>query len=90
MLQEGPSLRYLAAYADIYAGEDFLLAGAPWQGAFNGMELLGNREAAPGILAALGFDRGSFRCPGSEIPACMFLPLWENAEEPGYLGLVFD
>lgn len=90
VLQEGPSLAYLAAYADFYAGEDFLLAGAPWQGSFNGMELLGNREAAPGILAALGFRHGSFRCPGSEIPACMFLPLSENAEKPGYLGLVFD
>lgn len=90
VIQEGVSLDYLAAYAGLYTGEDFLLAGAPWQGEFNGMELLGNREAAPGILAALGYEKGSFRCPGEEIPACMFLPLSEHAEEPGYLGLVFD
>lgn len=90
VLQEGVSLQYLAAYSEFYAGEDFLLTGAFYDGAFNGMELLGNREAAPGILASLGFESGSFRCPGQDIPFGMFLPLAENAAEPGYLGLVFD
>ena len=59
-------------------------------GSFTGMELLGNRKAAPGILAARGYENGSFRCPGHEIPFGMFLPLAENAADPGYLGLVFD
>lgn len=90
VVQEGVSLSYLAAYGQLYAGEDFVLAGAAYQGSFNGMELLGNRDAAPGILAALGFENGSFRCPGAEIPFAMFLPLAEDAAEPGYLGLVFD
>jgi len=90
ILQEGVSLTYLESYADLYAGEDFLLAGAFYDGSFTGMELLGNRNAAPGILGALGYDSGSFRCPGREIPFGMFLPLAENAAEPGYLGLVFD
>lgn len=90
VLQEGVSLEYLASYASLYAGEDFLLAGAPYDGSFNGIELLGNRDAAPGILAALGCESGSFRCPGCDIPFGMFLPLSENAEAPGYLGLVFD
>ena len=90
VLQEGVSLDYLAAYADLYAGEDFLLAGSFYEGSFIGMELLGNREAAPGILAALGHKTGTFRCPGMDIPFGMFLPLKEDAKEPGYLGLVFD
>lgn len=90
VIQEGVSLDYLAAYAEFYTGEDFLLAGAPYDGGFSGMELLGNRDTAPGILAALGFEHGSFRCPGHDIPFGMFLPLTENAAEPGYLGLVFD
>lgn len=90
VLQEGVSMDYLAAYAGLYAGEDFLLAGSFYEGSFIGMELLGNREAAPGILAALGYETGSFRCPGREIPFGMFLPLREDAQEPGYLGLVFD
>lgn len=90
VIQEGASLAYLASYANLYAGPDFLLAGAPYHREFNGIELLGNREAAPGILGALGFERGSFRCPGSEIPFAMYLPLAEDAAVPGYLGLAFD
>lgn len=90
VLQEGVSLQYLAAYSEFYAGEDFLLTGAFYDGAFTGMELLGNREAAGGILAALGCKSGSFRCPGKDIPFAMFLPLAEHAAEPGYLGLAFD
>lgn len=90
VIQEGVSLEYLASYAELYAGEDFLLAGTPYDGTFNGIELLGNREAAPGILKTLGYGSGSFRCPGHDIPFGMFLPLAENAEEPGYLGIAFD
>jgi len=90
VLQEGASLDYLAAYGQLYTGEGFLLATAEDKDGLTGMELLGNREAAPGILGALGCKSGSFRCPGGEIPFGMFLPLAENAAEPGYLGLVFD
>ena len=90
LIQEGTSLTYLHSYATLYAGADFLLAGAVIDGAFVGMELLGSRDAAPGILGALGVETGSFRCPGSDIPFGMFLPLTEDAKEPAYLGLVFD
>lgn len=90
VLQEGVSITYLSSYSDFYTGEGFLLTGAPYAGSFHCMELLGDRKAAPGILAALGFGSGSFRCPGGEIPFAMMLPLSENAPEPGYLGLVFD
>ena len=90
VLQEGVSLSYLAAYARFWAGEAFLLAGMVEDGAVVGVELLGDRSAAPGILGALGCTHGSFRCPGAEMPFGMFLPLSAAAEEPGYLGLVFD
>ena len=90
VLQEGVSLTYLAAYAELYAGEDFLLAGIREDDCFFGLELLGSREAAPGILSALGCQEGRFRCPGPELHFGMFLPLTEGAKEPGYLGLVFD
>ena len=90
VLQEGVSLTYLAAYSGLYAGEDFLLAGAFYDGAFHGTELLGSRAAAGGILAALGHATGTFRSPGKEIPFAMFLPLREAAESPDYLGLAFD
>ena len=90
VLQEGAGLSFLAACCDLYAGSDFLLAGAAYDGRFHGTELLGNREAAPGILAALGHETGSFRCSGEDIPFGMFLPLVSHAEAPGYLGLAFD
>lgn len=90
VIQEGDSIAYLASYSDFYAGADFLLAGTPQGAQFHGIELLGNRDAAPGILAALGCEAGSFRCPGGEIPFAMFLPLADTVEVPGYLGLAFD
>lgn len=90
VFQEGVSLDYLASYAQLYAGEDFLLAGIREEDTFWGLELLGNRQAAPGILGTLNCENGSFRCPGREIPFGMFLALTEDAKEPGYLGLVFD
>ena len=90
VLQEGVSIDYLASYAQFFAGADFVLAGLKEGTGFLGIELLGNRSAAPGILATLDCQHGSFRCPGGEIPFAMFLPLREDAKEPGYLGLVFD
>lgn len=90
LVQEGPCLDYLAAYAQFYAGEDFLLCAAPQKDSLNGIELLGDPGAAPGILAALGYAEGSFRIPGEEIPLVMFLPLREDAKAPSYCGLVFD
>lgn len=90
VIQEGVSLDYLASYASFYTGEDFLLAGSIADGRFIGAELLGNPNAASGILGALGCQSGSFRCPGKDIPFGMFLSLKEQASPPEYLGLVFD
>ena len=90
VVQESVSIDYLASYAELYEGADFLLAGSFYEGSFLGMELLGNRDAAPGILAALGHEAGSFRCPGGEIPFGMFLPLREHVREPSYFGFSFD
>ncbi len=90
VIQEGRNLRYLETFARFYAGEDFLLAGAPEEEGFRGMELLGNGEAAPGILAALSYGAGTFRMPGEDIPFAMFRPLKEDAGKPVYFGLAFD
>lgn len=90
VIQEGENLDYLRTYARFYAGEDFVLAAAPGKHLLNGIELLGNRDAAPGILTALGYAEGSFRTPGRDIPFAMFHPLTEPVTAPGYLGLVFD
>ena len=90
VIQEGVSLEYLAGFAGLYAGEGFLLAAVPEGGARRGIELLGNVNAAPGILAALGYGRGTFRTPGEDIPFAMFRPLEQDAQPPAYFGLAFD
>ncbi len=86
--QTGEHLRFLGRYAKFAAGEDFLLAYSRGPEGFMGLELLGNAQAAPGILAALGEARGRFRCPGQE-PFAMYRPL-NGAPAPAYFGLALD
>ena len=90
LLQEGESLAFLETYANFYAGEDFLLAAYREDSFLWAMELLGNREAAPGILKALDCVRGKFHTPGADLPFAMVLPLKEDAPVPSYLGHAFD
>ena len=89
VVQEGAHLRFLQTYAQLYAGEDFLLAAVREGDQLHGLELLGNADRAAGITAALGCQGGSFRTPGREEFA-MFCPLCPDAIAPAYFGLVFD
>ena len=90
VVQEGENLPFLARQAQFYAGGDFLLTAWQEDGCLTAMELLGNSEAAPGILRALGADSGRFRCPGQDIPFAMIHPLQSDAVIPRYLGFAFD
>lgn len=90
VLQEGLQLPFLAAQARLFAGEDFLLAAYPEGDTLHGMELLGNPEAAPGILRALGCAAGKFQIPGTQKPFAMIHKLTEHAATPTYLGFSFD
>jgi len=90
VLQEGIQLPFLAAQAQLFAGEDFLLAAYLDGERLHGMELLGNPEAAPGILRALGCETGTFQIPGAEKPFAMLHKLSENAVTPNYFGFSFD
>ncbi len=90
VIQEGENLAFLATMAELYAGQDFLLAARKEGDALLGLELLGDAAAAPGILRALGCSRGSFRTPG-ESPFAMYRPLGESTlPAPSYFGLAFD
>ena len=86
VVQEGENLRFLSSYAKFYDGTDFLAAVSGEQI----MELLGNRNAAAGILGALGLASGNVRMPGTEVPYAMFLPLKAHVPQPGYFGFAFD
>ena len=90
VLQEGNNLNFLAAQAQLFAGKDFLLAAYLDGDTLHGMELLGNLEAAPGILRALGCEQGKFQIPGTENAFAMIHKLSENAVIPTYFGFSFD
>lgn len=88
VLQEGDNLNFLQTLADFYAGEDFLATvyrGEPCIVP----ELLGNADAAPGILAALHKGKGRFRTPGDQKPFAMYHAL-SDLPAPDYFGLAFD
>ena len=80
----------LARDAELLAGEDFLLAARQQDDTLFAAELLGNREAAPGILAALSCREGTFRMPGCTKDFAMFLPLIPGTQAPAYFGLALD
>lgn len=88
VIQEGESLAFLESYAELYAGEDFILAAYREKDTLFGLELLGNGEKAAHVLEALGAKQGSFRMPGTEHFA-MWLPL-KPVQKPSYFGLAFD
>ncbi len=90
VIQEGAGLSFLADQLQFYAGDDFLLAAYGEKDMLSGVELLGNPNAAGGILNALGFSRGDFRLPGRERPFAMFHPLSTDIRTPDYFGFAFD
>lgn len=89
-VQEGENLRFLAAQALLLAGENWLCAAYSDGKNLRCGELLGNTAAAPGIVRAMGFDEGHFRCPGEEQPFAMGFPLTPDCRFPNYLGYAFD
>lgn len=90
VVQEEENLAFLQEQAQFYAGDDFLLTAWEDKGILHGLELLGNRDAAPGIVGALGCREGSFRMPGNTRPFAMFLPFCADGTAPSYFGFAFD
>ena len=87
VLQEGAATALLADQFGLFGGEDFLLAAWIEEGVLHAEELLGNADAAPGILNALGVEEGIFRMPGEEMDFAMYRPFTENCPKPGYFGI---
>ena len=90
VVQEGSGLDFLAEQMQFYAGDGFLFAAYGEKGVLSVPELLGDHTAAPGILKALNYERGNFRCPGGNSPFAMFHPLTDSAITPSYFGFAFD
>lgn len=90
VLQEGESMKLLAAQCRFYAGQNFLLAARMEDDVLMGVELLGDPQNAPGIVGTLGCREGRFRTRGNTRDFAMFCPLAPDAEAPTYFGLAFD
>ncbi len=91
VVQENKNLDFLQTQVAFYAGSNFLLAAHGKADTLYGVELLGDRTAAPGILHDLGYAKGIFRTPGGDIPFAMYHPLGDSKlPPPSYFGLAFD
>ena len=97
VVQENRGVEFLATYASFYKGRDFLLAAYKADEKLHGIELLGNIDAAPAILRALGCEKGFFRVPPREsermaktCPFAMYFSLDKTTPSPEYFGIAFD
>ena len=87
VIQEAINLDFLSSWASFYEGEDVLLATIWEDGKLMVLELLGDVEKAPGVVASLGAETGLFRAPG-DTPFAMYKAL--NAKTaPKYFGFCF-
>lgn len=91
VIQEKENLAFLQTQAELYIGQNFLLAARSEGDTLIGMELLGDPQTAPGILQTLGYARGTFRTRGNETDFAMYRPLGSSTlPAPTYFGLAFD
>lgn len=84
VLQEGECLALLDALAEFYQGNDYLLTVSDNMI----LEFLGNPEALPGAVAALGMQQITVRADGSNHFA-MYRPLTKTVF-PTYFAFAFD
>ena len=90
VLQEGEILHFLASQYHFWTGTDWLATGQIYDGKLVCQEFLGNRDAAGGLVKALGANAGTFRVEGNTIPFAYFLPLGSDCERPAYFALALD
>ena len=90
VIQEGQTLRFLQTQGGFYRTENGVLACAPYQDRLVITEFLGDTSVAPGVLGALGYDRGTVRTPGGDMPFAMYHPLTDHTHRPAYFGLALD
>ena len=92
VVQGREALEFLETQAKLYAGDNYLLAvqHTLWDTVVV-PEYLGDPQSAPGVLAALGHPKASFRTPGSGEALVMFRPLTEMPiQPPTYFAFPFD
>ncbi|MBO5939076.1 MAG: GNAT family N-acetyltransferase [Clostridia bacterium] len=91
VIQEKENMTYLAAQAELYRGEQILLAARKENETLVGIELLGDMNVAPKIVKALGAKKGTFRTVGNDRKLSMIYQLNEQTTPTvTYFGIPFD
>ncbi len=84
------TLPFLTSLLTFYEGEGWLLAAAVEDGCLAGKEFLGDPARLPGILRALGLEKGVFRTPGTARDFAMFLSFEGNENTPTHFAFALD
>ena len=90
VVQEGENLRFLEGIARFYRGEECLLCAVKDGDKLTVPEILGNAAAAPGIVATLDCEYGTFTAPGEEEPFAMGIAFAPDFQKPRYFAFAFD
>lgn len=90
IVQEGENLRFLDTQALFFVGNSWIAAITMEGRKLRCHELLGDPEAAYGIVSVLGCEEGFFRIPGPDRPFAQYMPLTPDCVRPSYFGLAFD
>lgn len=89
VIQEGENLRLLSGYSRFYGGDGWCAVVSDGENSVV-TELLGDANAAPGLLAALEIREAVVRSPGENRPFAMARALREPVPEDVYFGFAFD
>lgn len=84
------TLPFLSSLLNFYEGGGWLLAAAVEEGCLAGKEFLGDPARLPGILRALGMEKGVFRTPGTEQDFAMFHDFEGSENAPAYFAFALD
>ena len=89
-LRQGSPFPELTENFRFYRGDGILLAATVREKKLLAAEYLGPEEAVPGILTALGCEKGTLRHPGEDLPFAMVCPLTADAPLPRYFAFPLD
>lgn len=87
---DGAGLAFLSKQARFYKGAGLLAAVSREREHLRVLEYLGDRAAAPGLVAGLGRTEATLRAPGNGVPFAMYRPLTPDCRKPQYFAFCFD
>lgn len=90
VVQEGVNIQFFSKTALFFEGRGWLAALTLEGETLRCQELLGDADAAYGIVAAFGCREGFFRIPGPDKAFAQGMKLNPHCHYPSYFGIAFD